>query len=98
MQTTMPTEVYLEIAKKEFTMGTAPSKTKVQPVNLVLYYVRVEGKDVVTIDRLPTDTLADVRDEIAEEVGPGFRYLKDGIKVSHSSEKRMILRDALTED
>ena len=63
----------------------------------MLYYVRIGSKDVVTIDRLPTDTLADVRDEIAEEVG-GFRYLKDGVLVSGSSEKRMILRDALTED
>ena len=45
-------------------MGTAPSKatkTKVQPVEPVLYYVRVGSKDVVTIDRLPTDTLFDVR-------------------------------------
>ena len=49
-------------------MGTAPSKTKVQPADPVLYYVRIGGKDVVTIDRLPTDTLANVRDEIAEEV------------------------------
>ena len=56
-------------------MGTAPSKagkTKVQPVEPVLYYVRVGSKDVVTIDRLPTETLSDVREEITEEVG-GFR-------------------------
>ena len=68
-------------------MGTAPSKaTKVQPADPVLYYVRVGSKDVVTIDRLPTDTLFDVRDEIAEEVG-GFRYLKDGVHVSPVSNK-----------
>ena len=64
-------------------MGTVPSKTTepvdpVDPVDPVIYYVRVGNEDVVTIDRLPTDTLAEARDEIAEEVG-GFRYLRNGI-------------------
>ena len=81
-------------------MAAVPSKTtktKVVPVERVVYYVRVGNEDVVTIDRLPTDTLAEARDEIAEEVG-GFRYLRNGIPVSRRSEKRVRLRDALTND
>ena len=75
----------LHYKHKRYCHGHSPlEETKVQPVEPVLYYVRVGSKDIVTIDTLPTDTLANVRDEIAEEVG-GFRYLKDGVVVSRSS-------------
>ena len=85
-------------------MATAPSSktaqaaTAAQHLEPVLYYVRVGNSDVVVIDRPPTDTLAQVREEIAEEVGTGFRYLRNGVPLSRGSEKRVILQDALTND